>query len=100
MFFFTIWQKLQLIDPGQALKELGLEEHNLRFSSTVMLDEEGPTTQTADRIYQLVKRWDRFHWLFLVKCKIDWLVFNAKWALPRYSWNIVESGVKHHLGQK
>lgn len=47
--------KLQLIDPGQALKELGLEEHNLRFSSTVMLDEEGPTMQTADKIYQLVK---------------------------------------------
>lgn len=47
--------KLQLIDPGQALKDLGLEEHNLRFTSTVTLEEEGPTTQTADRIYQLVK---------------------------------------------
>ncbi|XP_052081449.1 integrator complex subunit 11-like isoform X2 [Mytilus californianus] len=47
--------KLQLIDPGLALKDLGLEEHNLRFTSTVMLDEEGQTTQTADRIYQLVK---------------------------------------------
>lgn len=47
--------KLQLIDPGQALKELGLEEHNLRFTSTVTLDEEGPTSQTAERIYQVVK---------------------------------------------
>ena len=49
-------QKLQLIDPGQALKELGLEEHNLRFTSTVTLEEEGPTSQTAERIYQVVKR--------------------------------------------
>ncbi|KAL5007893.1 hypothetical protein ScPMuIL_016699 [Solemya velum] len=47
--------KLRLIDPGQALCELGLEEHQLRFTSTVYVEEDGPPTKTADKIYQLIK---------------------------------------------
>ncbi|XP_060071309.1 integrator complex subunit 11-like [Ylistrum balloti] len=47
--------KLQLIDPADALKDYGLAEHQLRFTSTLSFDEEGPTTGTADKIYQLVK---------------------------------------------
>ncbi|KAK6175518.1 hypothetical protein SNE40_013967 [Patella caerulea] len=47
--------KLQLIDPAHAFRELGLEEHHLRFTCTVSIDEEGPVTQTVDKIYQLTK---------------------------------------------
>ncbi|OWF52067.1 integrator complex subunit 11-like [Mizuhopecten yessoensis] len=47
--------KLQLIDAADALQDFGLAEHQLRFTSTLAFDEEGPTTETADKIYQLVK---------------------------------------------
>lgn len=47
--------KLQLIDPVEALKDLGLDEHHLRFTSTLNVDVDGHPTQTADKIYQLVK---------------------------------------------
>lgn len=48
--------RLQIIDPGQALKEMGVEEHHLRFTSTISIEEEGPANKVAEKIYQLVKR--------------------------------------------
>lgn len=47
---------LQIIDPSQALKEMGVEEHHLRFTSTISIEEEGPSNKVAEKIYQLVKR--------------------------------------------
>lgn len=48
--------RLQIIDPSQALKEMGVEEHHLRFTSTISIEEEGPSNKVAEKIYQLVKR--------------------------------------------
>lgn len=48
--------RLQIIDPSQALKEMGVEEHHLRFTSTISIEEEGPANKVAEKIYQLVKR--------------------------------------------
>ncbi|KAL3862318.1 hypothetical protein ACJMK2_008296 [Sinanodonta woodiana] len=47
--------KLQLIEPRQALMDLGLAEHHLRFTSTLYVEEEGPPSKVAENIYQLVK---------------------------------------------
>lgn len=48
--------RLQIIDPSQALKEMGVEEHHLRFTSTISIEEEGAANKVAEKIYQLVKR--------------------------------------------
>ncbi|XP_062576833.1 integrator complex subunit 11-like [Saccostrea cucullata] len=48
--------RLQIIDPSQALKEMGVEEHHLRFTSTISIEEDGPANKAAEKIYQLVKR--------------------------------------------
>ncbi|XP_071116237.1 integrator complex subunit 11-like [Haliotis cracherodii] len=47
--------KLQLVEPAQAFRELGLEEHQLRFTCTVSVDEGGTVMQTVDKIYNLLK---------------------------------------------
>ncbi|XP_067658938.1 integrator complex subunit 11-like [Haliotis asinina] len=47
--------KLQLVEPAQAFRELGLEEHQLRFTCTVSVDEPGTIMQTVDKIYNLLK---------------------------------------------
>lgn len=47
--------KLQLMDPDQALKDLGITEHNVRFTSTLNVDESRIETKTAEKIYQLIK---------------------------------------------
>ena len=44
-----------LVEPSTAFRDLGLEEHQLRFTCTVSLDEEGSVTDTAERIYKLIK---------------------------------------------
>ncbi|CAH1774605.1 unnamed protein product [Owenia fusiformis] len=48
--------KLRLIDPSEAMKELGLPEHKIRFTSTLALENEGTVTQTIDKIFNLVKK--------------------------------------------
>lgn len=48
-------QKLQIMDPEQALKDLGITEHNVRFTSTLSVDESRIETKTAEKIYQLIK---------------------------------------------
>ena len=50
-----LFQKIMLVEPSAAFKDLGLEEHQLRFTCTVSLDEEGTVTDTAERIYKLIK---------------------------------------------
>lgn len=47
--------KMQLMDPDQALRELGIKEHNVRFTSTLYVSEDGLATKTAEKIYMLVK---------------------------------------------
>lgn len=47
--------KLQIMDPEQALKDLGITEHNVRFTSTLSVDESRIETKTAEKIYQLIK---------------------------------------------
>ncbi|KAI0241299.1 Integrator complex subunit 11 [Lamellibrachia satsuma] len=46
----------RLMEPRQAMKELGLPEHEIRFTSTLTLEDSGQPTKTADKIYQLIKR--------------------------------------------
>lgn len=57
LYIVTWYQRLQIIDPSQALKEMGVEEHHLRFTSTISIEEEGPSNKVAEKIYQLVKRY-------------------------------------------
>ena len=38
------------------MSDLGLRQHQLRFTSTISLDDEGPVADTADRLYQKIKR--------------------------------------------
>ncbi|KAL4221575.1 Integrator complex subunit 11 [Mactra antiquata] len=47
--------KLQLMDADQALKDVGLKEHNLRFTSTLYVEEDGASEKLAEKIYTLVK---------------------------------------------
>lgn len=47
--------KTQLVDPVEAMSDLGLRQHQLRFTSTISLDDEGPVADTADRLYQKIK---------------------------------------------
>ena len=43
------------MDPEQALKDLGITQHNVRFTSTLCVDESQIETKTAEKIYQLIK---------------------------------------------
>jgi len=57
VFTFVLLQALRLMEPRQAMKELGLPEHEIRFTSTLTLEDDGQPTKTADKIYQLIKRY-------------------------------------------
>ncbi|KAH3817295.1 hypothetical protein DPMN_118828 [Dreissena polymorpha] len=46
---------LQLVDPDEALRDLGIKEHNLRFTSTLCIDEAGPAQKLTEKIYMLCK---------------------------------------------
>lgn len=46
---------LQLVDPEQAMSAIGVTPHEIRFTSTAVVDDPGPASKTAERIYQLVK---------------------------------------------
>ncbi|KAK2163765.1 hypothetical protein LSH36_74g02075 [Paralvinella palmiformis] len=47
--------KMLLLEPSQAMKELGLEEHTIRFTSTIFVDEAGPIKKTTNKVYHLLK---------------------------------------------
>ncbi|KAG1651815.1 Integrator complex subunit 11 [Nymphon striatum] len=46
---------LQLVEPGDAMSELGIKQHEIRFTSTVCLENELTVSKTTDIIYQLLK---------------------------------------------
>lgn len=46
---------MTLVEPSAAFRDLGLEEHQLRFTCNIMVDEEGPVHEMAERIYKLIK---------------------------------------------
>nr|KAG5710070.1 hypothetical protein BaRGS_030146 [Batillaria attramentaria] len=47
--------KMTLVEPSAAFRDVGLEEHQLRFTCNIMLDEEGAVTDTAEHVYKLIK---------------------------------------------
>lgn len=49
-------QKLQILETNEALQELGLVEHQLRFTSTVVVNFAGALTNLAESVYELLKR--------------------------------------------
>ncbi len=44
------------MEPADAMKELGMTQHRLRFTSTLLLEDDGPPTITTDKIYHDLKR--------------------------------------------
>lgn len=50
-------QSFRLVSSEQALKELGLAEHQLRFTCRVHLHDSRKEQETAMRVYSHLKRW-------------------------------------------
>lgn len=50
-------QNFRLVSSEQALKELGLAEHQLRFTCRVHLHDTRKEQETAMRVYSHLKRW-------------------------------------------
>ncbi|XP_078616191.1 integrator complex subunit 11-like [Branchiostoma floridae x Branchiostoma japonicum] len=46
---------LRLVSPSQAMRELGLKEHEIRFTSTVTIHDPQPTQATVERLYTHLK---------------------------------------------
>jgi integrator complex subunit 11 len=44
------------MDVDQACQEAGIARHIVRFSSTIILDDPGPASKTAEKIFQKIKR--------------------------------------------
>jgi hypothetical protein len=44
-----------LMDVDQACQEAGIARHIVRFSSTITLDDPGPASKTAEKIFQKIK---------------------------------------------
>ena len=49
-------QRVRLLEPRSAMKELGLNEHHIRFTSNVTVDAPGSATAVSDKIYQLFQK--------------------------------------------
>lgn len=49
-------KSLRLVSPDQALKELGMSEHQLRFTCRVQLQDPHSDADTLTRIYTHLKR--------------------------------------------
>jgi integrator complex subunit 11 len=43
------------MDVDQACREAGIARHVVRFSSTIIVDDPGPPSKTAEKIYQKIK---------------------------------------------
>ena len=56
MIRVTRLQKLQILETSKALQELGLVEHQLRFTSTVVVNFPGALTSLAESVCELLKR--------------------------------------------
>ena len=48
------------MEPQEAMKELGMTHHRLRFTSTLLLVDDGPPTMTTDKIYHDLKRYTHY----------------------------------------
>lgn len=46
---------MRLVEPTAAFQDLGLEEHQLRFTCNITFDREGTVSDTAEQIYKLIK---------------------------------------------
>jgi len=46
-----------LMDVDQACREAGIARHVVRFSSTIIVDDPGPASKTAEKIFQKIKRY-------------------------------------------
>lgn len=53
---FVYLKSLRLVSSDQALKELGLSEHQLRFTCRVQLQDPHSDADTLTRIYTHLKR--------------------------------------------
>ena len=47
---------MRLLEPRSAMKELGLNEHHIRFTSNVTVDAPGSAAAVSDKIYQLFQK--------------------------------------------
>jgi len=57
VMLFIMWlQKLQILETNKALQELGLVEHQLRFTSTVVVNFSGALSSLAESVCELLKR--------------------------------------------
>ena len=54
---FVQFQKMRILEPSVAMKELGLQEHQIRFTSTITVEHSGPPNNTTEKIYNLIKRY-------------------------------------------
>ncbi|RUS69585.1 hypothetical protein EGW08_022655 [Elysia chlorotica] len=48
--------RMHLSEPSAAFRELGVEEHKLRFTCNICSEEEGPVVDVTERIYRLLQR--------------------------------------------
>ena len=51
-----VLQRVRLLEPRNAMKELGLSEHHIRFTSNVTVDAPGSAAAVSDKIYQLFQK--------------------------------------------
>ena len=65
---YVTLQSLRLIEPSQAMKELGLVEHQIRFTSTITLDDPGPPTATTDKVYRKINECVNWEFFFQNVC--------------------------------
>jgi integrator complex subunit 11 len=47
--------KMRMMEPSQAMRELGLQEHTIRFTSTIFVEEPGPTKKTTNKVHHLIR---------------------------------------------
>ena len=43
--------------PGQAMQELGLQEHTIRFTANIIIEDEGGAMSTANHIHRLLLKY-------------------------------------------
>ncbi|GFO05810.1 integrator complex subunit 11 [Plakobranchus ocellatus] len=48
--------RMHLAEPAAAFRELGVEEHNLRFTCNICLEEDGAVGDLTERIYRRLQR--------------------------------------------
>lgn len=54
------FQTLKLVEPEEAMVELGVKQHQIRFTSSVCLENDHSVSKTTDLIFKVLKRLRRF----------------------------------------